>query len=81
MELRVVDTNFANTKDWVFKFENEENEIVYAMDDPFYKNYGLKSPINKQHSDTYEVGMVIGADVENFAGKMAVTKITEFLIR
>lgn len=81
MKLKVVDYNFLNTKDWIFKFENERKKVVFVMDDPFYKNAGLKSPLTKQHSDTYVAGMFIEADVENINDKNVVTKITKFLIQ
>ena len=57
--LTIINTNFTQGRDWIFKLEDDRGKIHYVMNDGFYKKHQLKSPIIRQHLDNYDKGSTL----------------------
>jgi|GEM_PF-2043598 len=77
MKLLIVDTNFYNDKDWIFKLTDDDNSIYYILDTTFYKDLGIETPISKKHLDSYDKGRIINAEVDELSGRNIVTLISD----
>ena len=75
MRLRIIETNFTTKYDWLFRLIDQHNEIYYIMDDKFYRNHNIKSPITKQHLDSFDKGSSINAIVREINGKKIVLQV------
>ncbi len=75
MRLTITDVNFTSKYDWLFKLIDQSNEIYYIMDDRFYRNHKVKSPITKQHLDYLDVGQSISAITKEINGKKIVIEL------
>ena len=69
MRLRITDTNFTTKFDWLFKLADEKGQDFYIMDESFYKQHNLKSPITRKELDYYDRGQWITASVKEIGGK------------
>jgi hypothetical protein len=75
MRLRITDMNFTTRHDWLFKLVDENGNDFYIMNEAFYKNHNLKSPITKKELDYYDRGQWITASVEQINGKGIVVSV------
>jgi translation elongation factor P/translation initiation factor 5A len=75
MRLRITDMNFTTRHDWLFKLIDENGNDFYIMNEAFYKNHNLKSPITKKELDYYDRGQWITASVEQINGKGIVVSV------
>jgi hypothetical protein len=69
MRLRIIDINFTTKQVWLFKLADENENVFYIMNESFYKNHSLKSPITKKEIDYYDKGQWINASIEQIEGK------------
>lgn len=53
MKVKIVDINFSIEYNWLFKFEDFQNNIYLIMEDYFYLQNYLRRPISKNNLDTY----------------------------
>jgi hypothetical protein len=72
MRLRIIDTNFTTKFDWLFKLADESGSNFYIMNEQFYKNHNLKSPITKKELDYYYIGQWITSPAKQIDGKFIV---------
>lgn len=72
MRLKIIDVNFTNDHDWVFKLQDEKGNHFFIMNQLFYKAHGLKSPITKKELDSYDKGQWINVILKEVAGKIIV---------
>ena len=75
MKLRIADTNFTTRHDWLFKLADENGNDFYIMNEAFYKNHNVKSPITKKELDYYDKGQWITASVVQIDGKGIVVSV------
>ena len=78
MRLRITDTNFLATQNWVFKLTDENVAEYYIMSDRFYANHDLKNPIGKKELDDYDKGQWINASVKEVDGLNVVVEIRQW---
>lgn len=79
MQLVITECNFTTQKDYLYKLKTQDNNIVYILDDTGYKDLGLKSPITRQHLDSYQEGFSIDAEVGCFNGKYIAIYISKII--
>jgi hypothetical protein len=72
MRLKIIELDFTNKFDWLFKLSNETGHTFYIMSEPFYKNNGLKSPVTKKELDHYDKEQWINASIREIDGKNVV---------
>lgn len=75
MRLRIVETNFTTNYNWLYKLDDENGNDFYIMNESFYKNHNLKSPITKKELDYYDRGQWITASIEQIEGNKIVVSI------
>lgn len=75
MIFKIVDINFTTKYEWLFRFSDEFGNESYIMNESFYKNHNLISPITKQHLDYLDKGQHINVVIECIENKEIVTKI------
>lgn len=75
MRLRITDTNFTTKFNWLFKLSDENGNDFYIMNESFYKNHYLKSPITKKELDYLDRGQWITALVEFIDNQKIVVEI------
>jgi hypothetical protein len=75
MRLQIIDTNFTNNFDWLFMLSNEHGGKFYIMNQIFYSDNKLKSPITKKELDNFDRGTWINAIVEHIDDKDVVVQI------
>lgn len=76
MILKVLNVNFSTEFDWIFKLIDSEHNEYFVMDNNFYSNNGLKTPIKHNHLDTLDIGHSINS---HFKTINTVKIITSFL--
>lgn len=72
MRLKIIDVNFTDGQDWIFKLQDEEGNHFFIMNYFFYKEHGLKSPVTKKELDSYDKGQWINVILKEVAGKIIV---------
>ncbi|MDP9080020.1 MAG: hypothetical protein M3O71_21550 [Bacteroidota bacterium] len=77
MKLTITDTNFTNSKDWIFKLSDIDSNSYFVMNAEYYKHLDLKSPITKKHLDYFDKGLVIEAQIKTFDDIKVVVSILE----
>jgi translation elongation factor P/translation initiation factor 5A len=75
MRLEVIDTNFLNDFDWLFKLRDEKGSYFYIMNKDFYKTHNIKSPITKNELDYLDKGFWLKCKVEEIDGRAIVVSI------
>jgi hypothetical protein len=71
----VIETNFTKSKPWLFKLKETSGDICYIMDADFYKQNGIKSPIDKHKLDTLDVGHTLRGKTKEMLGTNVLTNI------
>lgn len=74
MRLKIIDVNFTNDKNWLFKFSDSFSEY-FVMNDSFYERNGLKSPVTKKELDYLDVGTSILCESKEIDGIKVILKI------
>lgn len=75
MRLKITKVNFTTNHDWIFQLVDENGNNLYIMNDAFYNNHKLKSPLTKKELDSYDRGHWINASVEYIGDKGVVVSI------
>jgi hypothetical protein len=75
MQLTIVDINFLNSENWIFKLKDLGENNYYILNSEFYKQHNLISPIDKTHLDYLDKGDSITAIVKELKGKNIVIEI------
>ena len=71
----VTETNFTNSKPWLFKLVDSSGNTCYIMHIGFYKENGMISPITKRELDSLTVGDVVKGDIIEISGTRVLTSI------
>jgi hypothetical protein len=56
MRAKVIEVNFNNSKNWLFKLRTSDGDECFIMSEPTYKQLNLKSPVNRSILDSADVG-------------------------
>ena len=80
LELIITDTSFYGDKDWLYMLKDNHEGMAMIPTREFYKKYGLKSPLTKQHLDSFDKGIAVDAEIQEFEGKRIVTRILKYHI-
>jgi hypothetical protein len=75
MRVIVSDVNFSILNPWVFKFVDSEKNEYTAYDRKYYKTHNLKSPVDKHHLDSLEIGFSANIEFREIDGENVVTWI------
>ncbi|MCD6010449.1 MAG: hypothetical protein K0Q79_311 [Flavipsychrobacter sp.] len=75
MRLRVIEYNHLSYPNWTFKLLSETQEEYYIMNNGFYKQYNLKSPISYRELDSLDKGCWINAVTERINDTNVVTSL------
>lgn len=75
MRLKITQTNFTTEQDWLFQLIDTDGNNCFIMDNPFYKRYGLKSPVTKKELDSWDKGYWISATVAEIEGKRIIVEL------
>jgi translation elongation factor P/translation initiation factor 5A len=78
MKLQIIDTNFSNEAEWLFKLLDEQDEEYFIMQNEFYKRFKLSSPITKRELDSLFIGTRIEASTIIVEQKRIVLKIEHY---
>lgn len=76
MRLRIVECNFLNSSDWIYKLQDTTGQTFYIMNGTFYKHHRMLNPISKKELDSFDNGIWVNASTEYFEGIYLVTKLT-----
>ena len=68
MRLKIIEKNYTNNFNWMFKLSNEIEDNFYIMHDEFYEYYGLKSPVSRQRLEYLDLGHWLSCNVELING-------------
>jgi len=68
MKLKITNTNFTTNYDWLFKLSDENGDDFYIMNEHFYKNRHLKSPVTRKELDYFDKGQWVNANAEVIDG-------------
>ena len=55
----VTESNFTNSKPWIFKLIDSSGSTCYIMNEGFYKENGMRTPITKRELDSLDVGYIV----------------------
>ena len=77
MKLKIIDTNFKNDADWLFKLADQEGVIYYILENDFYRQLKIKTPVTKKHLDYYDKGTTIEAETKENGSRKIVIDILE----
>jgi len=80
MKLQIIDTNFSNKSEWLFKLLDEQDEEYFIMQNEYYKRFKLKVPITKRELDGLFIGTYIEASTIIVEQKGIVLKIEHYNI-
>lgn len=75
MRLKIVDVNFSKPNNWLYHLCNTQNVDYYIMNENFYMENNLTTPITKRELDYLDIGYWITADTKEVDGKNIVTSI------
>lgn len=75
MRLKITDTNFTSHPKWLFKLVDEQGCDYYIMQNSFYEEYGLTTPVTKKHLDSLDKGSSIICEYKNVEGKRVIVNI------
>jgi hypothetical protein len=75
MKLKITNTNFTTRYDWMFKLSDEKGEEFYIMNDSFYNNRHLKSPLSRKELDHFDTGQWIIANSKVVDGLNVITEL------
>lgn len=56
MRAKVIEVNFSNSKNWLFRLQTLDGDECFIMSESAYKELNLKSPVNKSMLDGADVG-------------------------
>lgn len=72
MRLKITKTNHSNINDWRFMLSDENGEVYYIMNNPFYERRNMKCPTFPEERDRYHNGLWITAYVKQLGNKNVV---------
>lgn len=74
MRLKIIEVNFEDDKDWIFKL-SDGYEDYFIMKNNFYYFNKNSSPISKYELDILDVGCSILCDTEKICDRNVVVRI------
>lgn len=76
MRMRVVEVDFTDMHDWLFRLLDNAGNEAFIMNKSFYDRHHKKSPVVRQTLDYLDCGYWVDAVVEKIGQRSIVTSYT-----